>query len=691
MKRTLVLAISVLVACAQVFAYDFMVDDLCYNINADGTSVTVKALREGGSPTYPDLSGALEIPPSVSYEGVTYAVTTIGDYAFRGCAGLTSLSIPESVTSIGDYAFSSCRGFTGELIIPNSVTSIGQSAFSDCCGFTSLTIGNSVTSIDNFAFGYCVGFTSIVVDDANTMYDSRGDCNAIIETESNTLIFGCNNTVIPNTVIAIGDGAFEGCDGMVSLTIPDSVTSIGKAAFALCRGLTGELIIPNSVTSIGEFAFWCCEGLTGELIIPNSVASIGRSAFESCSGLSGVIISNSITSIGESTFCACRGIKSVMIPNSVTSIGINAFNGCGELSTITIPNSVVSICAGAFCNCSGLTGELTIPDNVKEIGNCAFDSCSGLTSLTVGESLESIGERAFGGCTGLKSVLWNAVYCFGPYSMYTQASGPFGSLTGITSFIFGNKVERIPENLCRGLSGLASITIPNSVTSIGSYAFCGCSGLTSITIPFSVSSIGSTAFGSCTGLKELVWNAKDCSSTGSITSLGLTSIIIGDEVQTLPRSFARRSKITEIIIPNSVKSIGVAAFEGSTDLTNVTIGSSVTEIGSNAFGRCSGLLLVTNHALTPQTIEAIVFNDVDVSKCKLCVWHEAIDKYKEANVWKDFLIEDLGGVEGVEADTEAKTVEGYYNLQGVRIDNPASGQVSIVRYTDGTAKKIVVR
>ena len=100
---------------------------------------------------------------------------------------------------------------------------------------------------------------------------------------------------------------------------------------------------------------------------------------------------------------------------------------------------------------------------------------------------------------------------------------------------------------------------------------------------------------------------------------------------------------------------------------------------------------MTNLALTPQSIDTSVFNSVSIPACKLYVWHEAIDKYKEADVWKDFDIQDLGGVEGVEADAEAKTVEGYYNLQGVRIDNPERGQVSIVRYTDGTAKKIVVR
>jgi len=130
---------------------------------------------------------------------------------------------------------------------------------------------------------------------------------------------------------------------------------------------------------------------------------------------------------------------------------------------------------------------------------------------------------------------------------------------------------------------------------------------------------------------------------------------------------------------------------GLSGLTSLTIPGSVTDIGDGAFSGCSGLTSVTNLALTPQPIGSSVFNSVDISSCKLYVWHESISDYQATDVWNDFDIQDLGGVDGVEADTEVKTVEGYYNLQGVCIDEPIRGKVSIVRYTDGTAKKIVVR
>ena len=205
------------------------------------------------------------------------SVTSIGECAFSGCSSLTSITIPNSVTSIGEWEFSGCSGLIS-ITIPNSVTSIGDYAFSGCSGLTSVTIPNSVTSIGDYAFSGCSGLTSIVVENGNSNYDSRSNCNAIIETASNTLISGCKNTIIPNSVTSIGSQAFQGCSGLTSITIPNSVTSIGNFAFYGCSGLT-SITIPNSVTSIGVSAFSGCSGLTS-ITIPNSVTSIGDGAFD---------------------------------------------------------------------------------------------------------------------------------------------------------------------------------------------------------------------------------------------------------------------------------------------------------------------------------------------------------------------------------------------------------------------------
>ena len=197
-------------------------------------------------------SGSIEIPASVTYNEVNYSVTSIGEWAFSYCSGLTSVTIPNSVTSIGDYAFYQCRGLTS-VTIPNSVTSIGSAAFYNCYGLTSVTIPNSVTSIGISAFSGCYGLTSVT---------------------------------IPNSVTSIGNDAFEGCSGLTSVTIPNSVTSIGSSAFQGCSGLT-SVTIGNSVTSIGGSAFYNCDGLTS-ITIPNSVAYINNQTFASCDMLTDV-------------------------------------------------------------------------------------------------------------------------------------------------------------------------------------------------------------------------------------------------------------------------------------------------------------------------------------------------------------------------------------------------------------------
>ncbi len=301
-------------------AYDFMVDGIAYNINGDGTSVTVTSTvpdpADGGS--YSGLTTA-NIPSSVTFNGNTYSVTfidyqafvncssltsvtignsvisigfaafggcsgltsvtignsvtTIGFGAFSDCSGLTCITIPNSVTSIGISAFESCSGLTS-VTIGNSVTSIGWSAFLGCSGLTSITIPNSVTSIDNDAFSGCNGLESIVVDNGNGTYDSRDNCNAIIETATNTLIAGCKNTVIPNSVTSIGFAAFADCSGLTSVTIPNSVTSIGEYAFSGCSGLT-------SLTLTGQGAWVPISNLpkTRIINIGSGVTSLGNLGF----------------------------------------------------------------------------------------------------------------------------------------------------------------------------------------------------------------------------------------------------------------------------------------------------------------------------------------------------------------------------------------------------------------------------
>ena len=381
-------AAVLLLSATTAMAHDFEVDGIFYN--KDDWNKTASVTYKGNN--YYDYdnvySGAVTIPSEVTYEGTTYSVTAIGQSAFDSCSGLTKVVIPNSVTSIGNHAFFGCSGLTS-VEIPNSVTSIGSYAFRGCSGLTTVVIPNSVTSIGSDAFSGCSGLESITVESGNTVYDSRDNCNAILETATNKLICGCKNTIIPNSVTSIGSYAFEGCSGLTSVEIPNSVTTIGYAAFRNCSGLT-SVVIPNSVTSIGDFAFSGCSGLTS-VVIPNSVTSIGNEAFCDCSGLTSVVIPNSVTSIGDDAFSCCSGLESITVEsgntvydsrdncNAILETATNSLI-CGCKNTI-IPNSVTTIGNYAFYDCSGLT-SVVIPNSVTSIGDFAFCYCSGLTSVT---------------------------------------------------------------------------------------------------------------------------------------------------------------------------------------------------------------------------------------------------------------------------------------------------------------------
>ena len=321
------------------------IENVYYNLMSKGNIYWAEILPH----PYNNYSGEFTISASVEHEGITYCVTTITQNAFRSCNGLTSIYIPNSITSIGKEAFS-----------------------------------------------YCNGLVSIVVENGNPKYDSRNNCNGIIEISTNTLIAGCNTTIIPDDISTIADYAFSGCSGLSSVDIPNSVNSIGDGAFSGCSGLT-SVDIPNSITSIGNNVFYGCVGLT-TVTIPNNLTSIGDYAFSRCSGLTTIIIGNNVANIGNKAFEGCSNLKKVVVKNIAAWCKIR----------FTDPYSnPLSYAQHLYSDENTEIRDLLIPNNVTVIEKRAFCGCSNLISVTIGENIKTIKEWAFSGCEELTNV-----YCY---------------------------------------------------------------------------------------------------------------------------------------------------------------------------------------------------------------------------------------------------------------------------------------
>ena len=379
----------------------------------DGTVLTISG---NGSMGHYAISGRSPWGTSITRLVIKNGVTDIGNFGFYGCNKLSSVVIPGSVTKIGMHAFAGCESMKS-FTIPDTVTDILPNAFSGCSGLENLTIGSSVTSDLYGVFDGCSSLKSITVSANNKFFDSRDNCNAIIETKTNSLLLGCKNTVIPNSVTQIYGEAFSGSSGITSITIPDSVTSIGYGAFSGCENLE-NITVPDSVTNIGCDAFYDTPWYYNQ---PDGLVYAGKVAYKykgSCPAC--VEIKEGTVGIADFAFSDCSDLEDVTIPDTVTSIGSNVFYDtlwydnqpdglvyAGKVvlgfknywdnyyESAEIDEGTLGIADSAFSYCSDLE-EVIIPDSVVRIGDYAFDNCENLASVTIPASVTSIGDSAFG-------------------------------------------------------------------------------------------------------------------------------------------------------------------------------------------------------------------------------------------------------------------------------------------------------
>ncbi len=635
--KTMFATIVVLLCSVTINAHDFEVDGIYYNITS-ATDLTVAVTYKGSDHSSAVYSGDIVIPSSVSYNGNMYSVTSIGDYAFSGCSGLTNVSIPNSVTSIDDYAFSGCSGLTN-VSIPNSVTRIDKWAFPSNVILTE----NNIQYVDTWAVG--------VVDKEKTSYTLRTGTIGIAEAAFKDC-FNMKSVDLPNSLKHINYRSFYGCCDLNGINLPSNVLNIGAEAFYGCTTLD-SVIIPKSVTNMSD-AFKQCKNLIEVTInssavvgkdykqsqglqntfgkqvkvynIGDEITQIGSWAFSDCDSLITINLPSDINRIGTHCFDGSRKLKNIVLPDSLTSIDLCLFDDCTSLSSLIIPESVISIGGSAFDGCTNLS-SITLPEGLTSIGNSAFCGCSSLASITIPSNVTSIGYGAF---TNLNSVTINSNsiiskdFSWHPHEENSCLKYIFG--TQVKEYTIGGNVEKIGDYafyecdslttvkitsdldsigscVFKNCTNLSSITIPSGVTNIGNAAFQGCTNLSSITIPSNVTNIGNGAFQGCTSLSSItipenvvsieIYAFESCDSLANVT-INSNSFISKDfsqsELSEKPcLKYIFGTQVKEYTIGGNVEKIGDYAFYECDSLTTVRITSDLDSIGSCVFYNCAKL------------------------------------------------------------------------------------------------------
>ena len=643
--------------------------------------------------------------------------TSIGSSAFYGCSALTSVGNLSSCTSIGSSAFSACSSLTsvGDL---SSCTSLGPSAFSGCSKLTSITIPKNLTEIGENPFSNCSGLTSIVVEEGNPVYDSRNNCNAIIETATNKLITGCVSTIIPKEVRTIGGYAFSGFTSLTSVDL-SSCTNIGDNAFQNCSSLksVGDL---SSCTNIGASAFQNCSSLksVGDL---SSCTKINSYAFSDCCALSTVGDLSSCTTVVSYAFQNCTSLTNVNL-YSCTGIGASAFSGCISLSDIGNLSACKTISNEAFSVCTSLTYVyistsappqlktsvfesnviFKVPEHILETYKSApvwsdmasrifsinektdyditttaeADNSGLLRSIAVDDLQKVVQLKVTGSINSNDIIVMNnkmtnlhrldltdadIVACDKEYyTGYKTADNILGDYMfydkdKYISIKLPKSIKSIETHAFHNCDFLNQVGFQDGLTEIANNAFNSCGNLIVVNLPSTLCKIGSYAFGNCPNLR--------------IVTFPDNLEIIDDY------AFSGCSTLANITLPKRLKTIGSDAFYRCYNLTEIKIPSSVTSIGGSAFFGCD-LKKIYTATLLPISIDQTTFSTYETATLYVpktsystywlnTEWSQFVDLQEfdwqddYFYVDKDYIVDDNTGTVGGKPDGDLNPGSGF--------------------------------
>ena len=639
LKRLSLLLVAFLFA-VHTAAYDFEVDGIYYSINSDSItcSVTYKYQYQG------DYTGVVEIPATVTYNGQTLTVTSIGSYAFYGCSSLTEMTIPNSVTSIGSYAFYGCSGLT-EMTIPSSVTSIGIYAFSGCSGLKNLTIedcGNEL-SMDSSVFS---GANLETVYLGRNLSYGRSFYSSPFYRQTYLV-----KVTIGSSVTTIGSYAFYGCSNLHSVTIGEGLLSIGSSAFSSSPTKVTWLTNtpPEGYRYVGgKYNYVSNEvysGLDSMKVYPylSSLFEVG--------GIRYVPVSPSERTC-DAIDCTYDSTSAISLGKTVEYMGVNMTLsdvrpylciGNKYIKTLRVANIESGISDYAFYNCNGLSTVDMSGSEFGGIGDYAFGSCGSLATVDMsGSEFGSIGSYAFYNCRSLEGIdLPNSVDSIGQYCFSDCSSLAYANI--------GSGIEELPRYVFSGCSSLSDIEIPLTVDSIGDYAFKGCTSLVGVTIAdreteLSLGSNGSSPLFADCPLDSVYIGGNityPTSSKGGYSpfyrNTSLRAVRVADgETEISDNEFYGCTGLSVVVLGDSIERIGSYAFSGCSSLDSFTFGTGVASIGAEAFSDCTAMTRLVSHTVTPPTCGSQALDDINKWTCELFVPEESIPDYMAADQWKEF-------------------------------------------------------